>query len=91
MARRRARNSTSRYSDVNLLVVFAELDAAALRRDRAGDALVDARDKLSPPLIMTAEELRESADVFAIELLDIQHRHRTLFGEDMVSCARRCP
>jgi len=34
---------------------------------------------------MTRHELRDSADVFAIELLDIQHSHRTLFGEDVIN------
>ena len=36
-------------------------------------------------MIMTLEELRESADVFAIELLDIQRSHKTLFGQDVVA------
>ena len=42
-------------------------------------------EELTPPLVMTVEELRESADVFAIELLDIKRLHRTLFGEDIVA------
>jgi hypothetical protein len=42
-------------------------------------------EKLRPPTIMTLEELRESADVFAIELLDIQRSHKTLFGQDVVT------
>ncbi len=36
-------------------------------------------------MIMTLEELRESADVFAIELLDIQRSHKTLFGQDVAA------
>jgi predicted nucleotidyltransferase len=35
------------------------------------------------PRVFTAEELRRSADVFAIELLDMKDRHRVLFGEDV--------
>src|SRR2546430_17378213 len=31
---------------------------------------------------MTLEELRRSADVFAIELLDMHEHHRVLFGND---------
>jgi hypothetical protein len=42
-------------------------------------------EKLRPPMIMTLEELRESADVFAIELLDMQRSHKTLFGQDVVT------
>ena len=72
-------------SDVNLLIVFRKLDAAALTALAPVMAWWTHEHKLSPPLIMTDEELRDSADVFAIELLDIQHRHNTLFGEDMVS------
>jgi hypothetical protein len=34
---------------------------------------------------MTLEELRESADVFAIEMLDIQGTHKVLHGEDVVA------
>jgi predicted nucleotidyltransferase len=37
-----------------------------------------------PPLVFTLDELRRSADVFAIELLDIKHHHRMLFGEDFL-------
>jgi len=35
-----------------------------------------------PPLIFTLDELRRSADIFAIELLDMKHHHRMLLGED---------
>jgi predicted nucleotidyltransferase len=34
------------------------------------------------PLVFTLDELVRSADVFAIELLDIKAHHRMLFGED---------
>jgi predicted nucleotidyltransferase len=34
------------------------------------------------PLVFTFDELVRSADVFAIELLDIKAHHRILFGED---------
>ena len=35
-----------------------------------------------PPLLFTLDELHRSADVFAIELLDITHHHRLLYGTD---------
>jgi hypothetical protein len=35
------------------------------------------------PLLFALDELRRSADVFAIELLDIKARRRVLFGEDI--------
>ena len=37
-----------------------------------------------PPIIFTLEELRNSADVFAIELLDMKQRHRMLLGQDFL-------
>jgi hypothetical protein len=37
------------------------------------------------PLIFTRDELQRSADVFAIELLDMKSRHRILFGENFLT------
>ncbi len=37
------------------------------------------------PLIFTLRELRDSADVFAIELLDMKQRHVMLLGDDFLS------
>lgn len=37
------------------------------------------------PLIFTLEELHRSADVFAIELLDMKAHHRVLYGEDFLA------
>jgi len=37
------------------------------------------------PLIFTMEELRHSSDIFAIELLDMQARHKMLFGQEFLS------
>ena len=36
------------------------------------------------PLIFTQDELVRSADVFAIELLDMKRHHRMLFGADFL-------
>lgn len=38
-----------------------------------------------PPLFFTSEELSRSADVFSIELLDIQGSHRVLYGSDVIA------
>ena len=38
-----------------------------------------------PPLVFTMDELLRSADVFAIELLDMKQSHRILFGEDFLT------
>ena len=37
------------------------------------------------PLVMTADFMRRSADVFPLEWLDIRERHRVLFGKDPVA------
>jgi hypothetical protein len=71
------------FSDVNLFCVLRETSFAALT------ALTSTIEwwlgqKQSIPLVMTSDELRRSADVFAIELLDMQQRHRVLFGDDVL-------
>jgi predicted nucleotidyltransferase len=38
-----------------------------------------------PPLIFTHDELTHSADVFAIELLDMKSSHRILHGDDFLT------
>jgi hypothetical protein len=38
-----------------------------------------------PPLIFTLEELRRSADIFTIELMDMKLKHRILFGENVLA------
>lgn len=70
------------YSDINILGVVRELSAAVLT------ALAPAinawtRSKFAAPLIFSRTELECSADVFAIEMLDVRQRHRILYGEDI--------
>lgn len=68
-------------SDLNLLVVLRELDAAALRR---GSAL--AREWVAegnpPPLMLSEREWAGSADVYAIEYTDMRDAHVVLHGEE---------
>ena len=73
------------FSDVNALILLRQLPAASFAPLSEVLRWWTRDEKLTPPLVMTVEELRESADVFAIELLDIQRSHRTLFGEDIVA------
>ena len=72
------------FSNVNLLCVLRESSFAALI---AMAPAVEwwARQKHREPLVLAAEELESSTDVFSIELLDMQHRHRVLFGDDVLS------
>jgi predicted nucleotidyltransferase len=72
------------FSNVNLLCVLRETSFAALV---AIAPAVEwwAKQKHHEPLVLTREELERSTDVFSIELLDMQHGHRILFGADVLS------
>src|SRR5712692_1613784 len=71
-----------KHSDLNVLSVLDWLDAAELEKLNSAAAWW-VRKGHPAPLVFTLEELRRSADVFAIELLDIRARRRVLFGEDV--------
>lgn len=69
------------FSDFNLLCLLHKLDAGALAALRP--AIAWWREKGQPnPMVFTLDELQRSADVFAIELLDIKARHKVLSGGD---------
>jgi predicted nucleotidyltransferase len=73
----------SDYSDVNLLCVLGETSFAAI------EALAPAiewwgKQKQRVPLLLSADEMRRSADVFSIEFLDMRRSHRLLWGEDIL-------
>lgn len=73
------------YSDVNLLIVLRHMKPSVYPALTGVLDWWSHEEKLRPPTIMTLEELRESADVFAIEMLDIQSSHKTLHGDDVVA------
>ena len=69
------------HSDVNLLCVLRETSFAAI------EALAPAiewwgKQKHRLPLLMSADEMRRSADLFSIEFLDMRRHYRILWGED---------
>jgi hypothetical protein len=72
------------FSNVNLLCVVREASYATLKTVAP---VVEwwTRQKRQVPLVLTGEELQRSADVFSIELLDMQQRHRVLFGTDVLA------
>jgi hypothetical protein len=74
----------SRHSDLNLLCVIEQADAAHLEALH-GPVEWWMRRGQRPPLVFTLEELRLSADIFTIELLDMKSRHRILFGENVLA------
>jgi predicted nucleotidyltransferase len=68
-------------SDLNVLVLLREVSPAALRRaSEAARAWV--AEGNPPPLMMSTDEWRGSADVWAIELADMRDAHLTVAGED---------
>jgi hypothetical protein len=71
------------YSNVNLLCVLRDSSYAALQAVAPAVKWWDSQ-KQPPPLFMTRGEVERSADVFTIEMLDMQRHHRVLFGEDLV-------
>ncbi len=73
------------YSDVNVMVVLRHLKPSVFPALAGVLNWWSHDEKLRPPMVMTLEELRESSDVFAIEMLDIKGEHKTLYGDDVVS------
>lgn len=71
------------YSDVNLLCVVRETSFASLSKIAAAVEWWR-KKKHRPPLIMTEKELKDTADVFSIEFIDMKQRHRILHGNDVL-------
>jgi predicted nucleotidyltransferase len=72
------------YSDLNLFCILRDAGFAPLQALAPVVKWWD-RQRQPPPLFMTREEVERSADVFSIELLDMQQHHRVLFGEDILN------
>jgi hypothetical protein len=71
----------AKASDLNTMLVLDRIDGAVLA---ALSPFVSkwCRGGNPPPLLMTAEEIRTSSDVFPMEFLDIRDAHRVLLGDD---------
>jgi hypothetical protein len=74
----------TKHSDLNLLCVVEQADAAHLEALHGAVEWWIRRGQRAP-LVFTMDELRRSADVFAIELLDMKSRHRVLHGENVLT------
>jgi hypothetical protein len=72
------------HSDLNILCLLERVDAAELAKLRPM-GLWWWRKGHPVPLVFTLQELRDSADVFAIELLDMKQHHRMLVGDDFLA------
>lgn len=72
------------HSDLNILCVMQSLGREDL--SKLHDAAAWWVKKGHPaPLFFTLDELQHSADIFAIEFLDIKAAHRVLFGADVMT------
>jgi hypothetical protein len=71
------------YSDLNILCVLQELSAQALAAMSPAAEWWTGR-KNPMPLFFSKDELLTGADIFPIELLDMQRRHRLLHGDDLL-------
>jgi hypothetical protein len=69
------------HSDLNVLCILRH--AAPCDLEHLHEPLTWWKRKGFPvPQVFTEEELRASADIFAIELLDMKANHRMLYGDD---------
>ncbi|MFZ0640515.1 MAG: hypothetical protein WA020_08825 [Candidatus Acidiferrales bacterium] len=69
------------HSDLNVLCILHRTGTADL--ENLHEALSWWKRKgFAVPQVFTEEELRASADIFAIELLDMKANHRMIFGDD---------
>src|SRR6267154_6709467 len=73
------------HSDLNVLCALRSLRAAELGQVSSVVKWWTSAQRQPAPLFFSAEELRQSADVFAIEILDMQQSHRVLYGTDVVA------
>jgi predicted nucleotidyltransferase len=72
-------------SDLNVVCVMRSLAAAELKRVAPAIAWWVKEQKEPAPLLFTEKELHESADVFAIELTDLQRKRQVLYGTDVIA------
>lgn len=74
-------------SDINLVVVLDEVRPADLRSLRSY-AKAWRRKRIATPLLLDRRFLENAADVFPMELHDIQAQHRRLIGDDVFASLR---
>ena len=73
-----------KHSDLNVLCILRNLSRKELSKLAAASTWW-AKKGYPAPLFFTLNELHHSADIFAIELLDIQAARRVLYGEDVIA------
>jgi len=73
------------HSDLNVVCILRSLSVEELGRLAGVVKWWCVEQKEPAPLFFTHEELRQAADVFAIEILDMRQGGRVLYGEDLVA------
>jgi predicted nucleotidyltransferase len=73
------------HSDLNVVCILRSLAVEELGRLSHVVKWWCVEQKEPAPLFFTQDELRQSADVFAIEILDMKQGRRILFGPDVVA------
>ena len=73
-----------KHSDLNVLCILRDLGREELSKLNAASTWW-AKKGHPAPLFFTLNELHHSADIFAIELLDIKAARRILYGEDVIA------
>ncbi|HHD62810.1 MAG TPA: hypothetical protein ENK96_00260 [Desulfobulbaceae bacterium] len=68
-------------SDINSVIVVKEKEPPFLDF-LIGLGKIFREKKVAPPLVMTADYIQRSLDVFPIEFLNFREIHHTLYGED---------
>lgn len=74
----------AKLSDINSVIVVHEFDFS-LMRFLGSIGKRHKKEKVSAPLIMTPTAIRDSLDVFPVELLTFKMIHRTVYGPDILS------
>jgi hypothetical protein len=72
------------HSDLNVLCVLGSLAVEELGRVSAVARWWHVEQEEPVPLFFTKEELRQSAGIFPIEILDMQDSRRVLYGGDVI-------
>lgn len=72
-------------SDLNVACILRSLNVEELGRVAPVVKWWCVEQKEPAPLFFTKEELHHTADVFAIEILDMKHGRRVLYGADVVA------
>jgi hypothetical protein len=73
-----------KHSDLNVLCILRDLSREELSKLHAPSTWWTKKGHPAP-LFFTLDELHHSADIFAIELLDIKAARRILYGEDVIA------